>query len=657
MTHDQMKERMACQVCGKPEGLPLDECHVTMGKKNPLCNEYGKCRIAEKSEHQLNYAFSETNKNIFLKACPGGGKTEVVGLKTAYEIKRWNKEVGGIAVLTFTNNAADVISERVSQFAGIEKIMYPHFIGTFDSWLHGYIAHPFGMIITKHKALNGDHSIRLVENRSFRGFLNNYKTKYKLNKTGDVQANQYYLDYETATIVFSSGNTKLDDKRNKVKLEDWQKKDLHKTKSKFFKAGFATYQDIEGICLELLDNYKSLTENIVKRFPLIIIDECQDLSWIQLQILKLLKDKGARLHFVGDLNQAIYEFRKVNPKKVKEFIIGQKFEEHLLSKNFRSCQPIVDLCQKIVENDDEVISKTEQKCDEPCLCLLYQDKNDLPKLADWFERILIKKDLGVKDSIIVARGWSNVSKMRPSGNDAKINNDFKRLAMAVNLWNTRNISAIEDSIKYMGQFFSEKYFSNYASSSRKHYCPECVDSGIRWRIFLLKVLDKCINKQELIDFAKSGTEWANSIRSVFGQIARDCKPFLADVLTEIEKVDFPDFDGRSFRASDASNPVENLFSDQATKKSKIQINTIHSVKGQTFDSIMLVSAPSSKGTEEGYWSQWLQDRTSEAARLAYVASSRPKHLLIWAVPNMNDGNLAQLTELGFIPLYLDEDND
>ncbi|GAF83095.1 unnamed protein product, partial [marine sediment metagenome] len=191
MTHDQMKETIACQVCGKPGGLSLDACHASIGKKNPLCNEYSKCRIAEKSEPQFNYAFSEVDKNIFLKACPGSGKTELVGLKTAYEMKRWNKEVGGIAVLTFTNNAADVINERVSQFAGIEKIKYPHFIGTLDSWLHSYIAHPFGHILTKYKGQDGDHSIRVVTENETGGWLNAYKMQtsysyYKKDNRGNI---------------------------------------------------------------------------------------------------------------------------------------------------------------------------------------------------------------------------------------------------------------------------------------------------------------------------------------------------------------------------------------------------------------------------------------------------------------------------------------
>jgi DNA helicase-2/ATP-dependent DNA helicase PcrA len=88
MTYEEMVEWFACKVCGKPAGLDPNECHSTIGHQNPLCNTYKCCRIKEKSEQQLDYARSGIDKNIFLKACPGSGKTEVVGLKAAYEIMR-----------------------------------------------------------------------------------------------------------------------------------------------------------------------------------------------------------------------------------------------------------------------------------------------------------------------------------------------------------------------------------------------------------------------------------------------------------------------------------------------------------------------------------------------------------------------------------------
>jgi hypothetical protein len=65
---------------------------------------------------------------------------------------------------------------------------------------------------------------------------------------------------------------------------------------------------------------------------------------------------------------------------------------------------------------------------------------------------------------------------------------------------------------------------------------------------------------------------------------------------------------------------------------EVRITTIHGVKGETLDAILLVSAPSKQGTTDGYWTQWLENPNAEAARLAYVASSRPKHLLAWAIP-------------------------
>ena len=397
-----------------------------------------------------------------------------------------------------------------------------------------------------------------------------------------------------------------------------------------------------------------IAERLALRFPLIIVDECQDLSWIQLEMLKRLKEKGSKLHFVGDLNQAIYEFKKVDPKKVKEFINAEGFEERLLSDNFRSCQPIVDTCQKIVNGTVDIKGTCEKKINYPCVCVIYNNKHDLCELPAWFNGYMEEKKLDINKSAIVARGWSTVGKMRASCNN-QVNSYSKRLAMAIHLWNTDDVQAIEDSIAYMGQFFSEKYFDKYTASSRKHFCPECVDSSIQWRVFLKKVLEKCIRNQSIIDFAKTGTEWVRSVRSDFGQIARDCKPFLAETLTE--NVNFPDFDGNSFRASDASKPVDNLFSDQATTKSDIPITTIHSVKGQTFDSIMLVSAPSKSGnSNDNHWEYWLEDPTSEAARLAYVASSRPRHLLIWAVPKGNDGDMTKLADLGFITVCLNKES-
>ncbi|MCJ8346559.1 UvrD-helicase domain-containing protein, partial [bacterium] len=109
-------QSIANSLCNKSKDLSFLEC-FTKHKNSIACPSLLSCRIEEKSIEQLDYIMSSIEKNIYLSACPGSGKTETLALKCAYEFIRWNS-VGGIAVLTFTSCAASVISDRVSQFTG-----------------------------------------------------------------------------------------------------------------------------------------------------------------------------------------------------------------------------------------------------------------------------------------------------------------------------------------------------------------------------------------------------------------------------------------------------------------------------------------------------------------------------------------------------------
>lgn len=119
-------------------------------------------KVREKTEQQLKYVLSSAKKNIFLEACAGSGKTEVVGMKAAFEIRKWRSTNSGIAVLTFTNDATDTIKERVKIFSGLTSL-YPHYIGTLSGFIHGFIAQSYGYKFSKHKNREGDTSYRLID--------------------------------------------------------------------------------------------------------------------------------------------------------------------------------------------------------------------------------------------------------------------------------------------------------------------------------------------------------------------------------------------------------------------------------------------------------------------------------------------------------------
>ena len=57
-------------------------------KCNRQCKLFGMCRIEDKTDKQLSYILSPIDKCIYLEACAGSGKTEVLGMKAAYEIYR-----------------------------------------------------------------------------------------------------------------------------------------------------------------------------------------------------------------------------------------------------------------------------------------------------------------------------------------------------------------------------------------------------------------------------------------------------------------------------------------------------------------------------------------------------------------------------------------
>ena len=85
-----------------------------------------------------------------------------------------------------------------------------------------------------------------------------------------------------------------------------------------------------------------------------------------------------------------------------------------------------------------------------------------------------------------------------------------------------------------------------------------------------------------------------------------------------------------------------------TEEEPMRIETIHSVKGGTFDAVLLLSSPDARG-QTGFWENWLKP-DDESGRIGYVASTRPRYLLCWGVSNLTDIQRRTLEGLGFVAL-------
>lgn len=654
MTKLELIDAVVRQVFRKADGSVTCET----GFCNSVCQAKGVCCVSEKSEHQLRYVVSSIQQNIFVEACPGSGKTEIIAMKAAYEYQNWPLSNKGIAILTFTRNSAEVITQRVTQYAGIAKSGYPHFVGTLDSWLHQYIAHPFSHLLTGYGGKGFDCSIRLVEDTSSSSWLSTYRCGFPyLSPTRNTPkqipryANmlRYDLDkkdwevqttktgtYVTVKEYFDSTEFQSFCTDHPTWTLDGLRANCAQTKSKFWRSGFATYDDIELLSYRLLAS-NDLSKKLATRFPLLIVDECQDLSFCQLRILGRISQAGAKLHFVGDLNQAIYEFRKVDPQRVKSFVDAYSFENRSLPDNFRSCQGIVDLCSKLVTTKN-VRGRESDVAGHACVYFKYNHPDELAEIPSQFERYLQSRNILIDHSAILARGRGTISKLQALQPQKQQTHPTVKLALAIFLWLKKDFAYCDESLKSLAEFISLKCFKTDRGTFQKYYCPSALDSPARWRIFLVRTLEECA-KASFANMDQTWSQWAKAAHEEFFEIANRCRDSICGEVLPFETSTIKSPNGYP------SLNVAGTLSKPRIPRSAIRISTIHGVKGETFDAILLVS-PTSKG-QGGHWKEWLADRNEEPARFAYVASSRPREILAWAVcaPKTDDEN--KLRALGF----------
>lgn len=635
---DAVRDSVAEAVCRKPPWLSLEECFAQKDGSGRPCHTTDRCRIAEMTSEQLAYVVHDISENSFLRACPGSGKTEVVGLFAAYSISRWPAQPGGLVVLSFTRNAADEIADRVREYTRTSTVPYPHFVGTIDSWLHKYVAQPFGWLVTGYQGNDEDRSIRIIGSDCKAGFLNQFSTRYEYAGTGHIRANEYFVDHEDKVPVFSSGNFVVDQARSSHSFRKWELRDLVNTKKDFWRHGYATYEDMESIAYRVITKKERLRAVLSRRFPCIVIDECQDLSWIQLQILRSLIWAGASVHFVGDLNQAIYSFRKVDPVKVKAFAEELSFREFRLSRNFRSAQPIVDLCNRLIPSE-WTVTGNDHTDELPACGYVPFERKEMNGLGSRFEKYLEECGYQAERCAILARGKSTLAQLRPCSKE-RPENPTKCLAMAVYLWQSGGRQAVEEALQLIGHFLATQCSTSAPGSSLHYYCPVTMDSYVRWRILLSRILVEFSSTKEISDLDQTWRKWAANMRSSLWKV-------VSNVTQGAIPVDTTAFSPRAPSGEADKKVIETLDSSLNAPSSRIPTTTIHQAKGRAFDVVLLVSAPM-RGGDGGHWTQWIRHspEDDEHARFAYVACSRPRKLLVWAVPSPNEEEISLLKGLG-----------
>ena len=578
------------------------------------------------TDEQFDYIKrTKITENVFLNACPGSGKTETIAQRVANEIESWANFPSGIAVLSFTKSAAKEIEHRIK-----EKIKgqstYPHFIGTFDSFILKNIVNPLAKDISKYEGDNGDYSFKVVNYNSQLFYLTEYPHGYQ-----KISGHLVEIDNRTGRFKFHLPNQDANRALNAMVLEQWRKDDIYRAKKKCRDAGFLTHKDIEYLAESALTT-RTITQDYAKklatRFQLIIVDECQDLSFEQLIILKAMMLNGTKLHFVGDLNQAIYEFRDVDPNDIINFITDNGFREIQLTKNFRSCQKIVNIATNIMKSGSIEADFTSTK--QSCFVLQYQDSPS--EVISQFNELTKQ----YSNRVLVARGHQTLNQL--SVVDSRPEKPAEFLLSSILNFDKTSYISINQSLIDFSEYIKNKV--KLETKSNDYNCPQIIESELEWRLFLYNSIQYLLSNGLKLE-TSSWTDWCKKLNAVIINLHEQ-----EFVLTEIYealkksnlKIQSP--------SRKASNCISNYHRKNHALDIKLRKSTIHGVKGETHEATMLISNPTRSGTGT-HWSHWIKDKTSEAARFAYVASSRPKYILVWCVKNLKPKEKIELESLGF----------
>ena len=639
----EIKREIICRVLCKKE-----KCHSELsacdGKQNSRCKRLGQSFIHNMNEGQIDYVTSQLWKNTFLKACPGSGKTEVLAIKVAYEKEQWKLKTQGFAVLTFTNSAEKEINSRLDCYLN-GKLEYPHYMGTFTSWLHGYIANPFLHKLMKYDGDEcGDKSIRLIESSCTSDFLNVYSSKYQYKELGNIKAHEFFRDFKTDSYQYCGTRSRQGKEilQSLVQQDDWREMDLAKTKLKFWKSGFALYEDIEYMSNLLFEKYPEIAELIAKRFPVIFVDECQDLSYVQLELLATLYEKGCRIHLIGDLNQAIYGFRNIEPDDTREFIENHYFETKLLKENYRSCQSIVDASKYVVNGKNEILGRNINKAEIPLVAILYSKGKE--KLAvNRFHEYVLENDLNTRESRIIVRNHNLKNKLFGMKSNSQSPNNLEAIAQIIYLLNRENqISDFKMLFDMLAKGIQRTFYKTSEHlNSQFLYRPKEIESK-DWKRILFEVRNILKEAEQLNDFSVTWTAW---------------KKRLNKIMTENIKV-LPELSGCTYdigiiRKGNKDKVVEKTLFDNKEGDLGYAIETIHGCKGMSLDAVFFLSSYQAGNDEHsgGYWKQWLdRENIGEENRLAYVAFSRARYLLALGIPkprNFSDADRKILLDAGF----------
>lgn len=297
-----------------------------------------------------------------ISARAGTGKTTLITEYCASVAGQWQalfKPWQGMAMMSYTNVAKDEIKSKAQRSQSNNDLTNrPHSIETIDSFLNKnlFLLHGgkyMGLLEGRPKLVGEPFStFKAKDSTVINGFggISNLDYGYIFDKTyygvdGRIYpnfGNQKHGDNGKLTVAIQKDSRSASIPWfNQGGVESKHVQGLRKYKEAKHKEGLVSQADANYFAYKILMASDYLTRSIVKRYPVFIIDEAQDMTEVQHAIIDHLINNGLEnVIMIGDEQQAIYEWNTARPELFTQKIADGKWSEHEITGTFRNSQNI-----------------------------------------------------------------------------------------------------------------------------------------------------------------------------------------------------------------------------------------------------------------------------------------------------------------------------
>lgn len=273
-------------------------------------------------------AVTAINGAILIIAGAGSGKTRVITYRIAHMLDMGIPQ-SQILALTFTNKAAKEMSDRVKELT--QKKLQNLTVSTF---------HAFGV-----KILRSDIE-RLGYRENFSIYDETDRTALIKECGRELKFSPDALDIYKISTLFSN---------IKTGRKNWETaNDMYRQLYESYQEGLKLYNavdfdDLIVLPIKLFKEHPDILAKYKERYKYIMVDEFQDTSHQQYELMHLLADKNVAV--VGDDDQSIYSWRGADYQNIINFEKDFDVQEIRLEQNYRSTETILEAANGVISHN------------------------------------------------------------------------------------------------------------------------------------------------------------------------------------------------------------------------------------------------------------------------------------------------------------------